>query len=183
MAGKKQAPRKTRERRPFSRPMRYDQRTLREEREYGVYWYAWLWRVLRPVTVFLCAVLIVVGLVTTGWNKVYETFLMPVDPDNTQTVRFTIESGDSISEIGENLEKAQLLRNRTVFRYLVQFLGVTDKISYGTFDLSPSMDVNAIIEELSSGSQNAERTITIIPGWTVEDICLLYTSAPPTANI
>ena len=170
MAGKKQAPRKTRERRPFSRPMRYDQRTLREEREYGVYWYAWLWRVLRPVTVFLCAVLIVVGLVTTGWNKVYETFLMPVDPDNTQTVRFTIESGDSISEIGENLEKSQLLRNRTVFRYLVQFLGVTDKISYGTFDLSPSMDVNAIIEELSSGSQNAERTITIIPGWTVEDI-------------
>ena len=170
MAGKKQAPRKTRERRPFSRPMRYDQRTLREEREYGVYWYAWLWRVLRPVTVFLCAVLIVVGLVTTGWNKVYETFLMPVDPDNTQTVRFTIESGDSISEIGENLEKAQLLRNRTVFRYLVQFLGVTDKISYGTFDLSPSMDVNAIIEELSSGSQNAERIITIIPGWTVEDI-------------
>lgn len=170
MAGKKQAPRQKRERRPFSRPMRYDQRTVREEREYGVYWYAWLWRVLRPVTVFFCAVLIVIGLVTMGWNSVYEAFLMPVDPENTQTVRFTIESGDSISEIGENLEKAQLLRNRTVFRYLVQFLGVTDKISYGTFDLSPSMDVNAIIDELSSGSQNAERTITIIPGWTVEDI-------------
>ena len=170
MAGKKQAPRQKRERRPFSRPMRYDQRTVREEREYGVYWYAWLWRVLRPVTVFFCAVLIVIGLVTMGWNSVYEAFLMPVDPENTQTVRFTIESGDSISEIGENLEEAQLLRNRTVFRYLVQFLGVTDKISYGTFDLSPSMDVNAIIDELSSGSQNAERTITIIPGWTVEDI-------------
>ena len=170
MAGKKQAPREKRERRPFSRPMRYDQRTLREEREYGLYWYAWLWHILRPVTVFLCAVLIVVGLVTMGWNRVYETFLMPVDPNNTQTVRFTIESGDSISEIGENLENAQLLRNRTVFRYLVQFMGVTDKISYGAFDLSPSMDVNAIITELSSGSQNAERTITIIPGWTVEDI-------------
>ena len=170
MAGKKQAPREKRERRPFSRPMRYDQRTLREEREYGLYWYAWLWHILRPVTVFLCAVLIVVGLVTMGWNRVYETFLMPVDPNNTQTVRFTIESGDSISEIGEKLENAQLLRNRTVFRYLVQFMGVTDKISYGTFDLSPSMDVNAIIKELSSGSQNAERTITIIPGWTVEDI-------------
>ena len=170
MAGKKQAPRQEREQRPFSRPMRYDQRTVREEREYGVYWYAWLWRVLRPVTVFFCAVLIVIGLVTMGWNSVYEAFLMPVDPENTQTVRFTIESGDSISEIGENLEEAQLLRNHTVFRYLVQFLGVTDKISYGTFDLSPSMDVNAIIDELSSGSQNAERTITIIPGWTVEDI-------------
>ncbi len=83
MAGKKQAPREKRERRPFSRPMRYDQRTLREEREYGLYWYAWLWHILRPVTVFLCAVLIVVGLVTMGWNRVYETFLMPVDPNNT----------------------------------------------------------------------------------------------------
>ena len=167
---KKDARRAPARKKSFSRPMRYDQRTVRREREYGMYWYAWLWHILRPVTVFLCAVLIVVGLVTMGWNRVYETFLMPVDPNNTQTVRFTIESGDSISEIGENLENAQLLRNRTVFRYLVQFLGVTDKISYGTFDLSPSMDVNAIIEELSSGSQNAERTITIIPGWTVEDI-------------
>ena len=170
MAGKKKTPRPQRQRRPFSRPMRYDARTVREEREYGVYWYSWLWQILRPVLVFLCAVLIVIGLVTTGWNKVYETFLMPVDPDNTETVRFTIESGDSISTIGENLEEANLLRNRTVFRYLVQFLGVTDQISYGTFELSPSMDVNAIIEALSSGSQNAERTITIIPGWTVEDI-------------
>ncbi len=98
MAGKKKTPRPQRQRRPFSRPMRYDARTVREEREYGVYWYSWLWQILRPVLVFLCAVLIVIGLVTTGWNKVYETFLMPVDPDNTETVRFTIESGDSISD-------------------------------------------------------------------------------------
>ena len=34
MAGKKQAPRQERERRPFSRPMRYDQRTGRELEEY-----------------------------------------------------------------------------------------------------------------------------------------------------
>ncbi len=170
MANKKQARRPAPRRRPFSRPMRYDQQTLREEREYGVFWYAWLWRILRPVLIFLCAVLIVIGLVTTGWNKINEAFFMPVDPNDTQTVRFTIESGESISEIGQSLEDAHLLRNSTVFRYMVQFLGVTGEISYGTYDLSPSMSVNDIIAELSSGSQNAERTITIIPGWTVEDI-------------
>ena len=32
------------------------------------------------------------------------------------------------------------------------------------------MDVYEIVDELSSGSQTNERTITIIPGWTVEDI-------------
>ena len=37
MAGKKKTPRPQRQRRPFSRPMRYDARTVREEREYGVY--------------------------------------------------------------------------------------------------------------------------------------------------
>ena len=180
---KKDARRAPARKKSFSRPMRYDQRTVRREREYGMYWYAWLWRVLRPVCIFLCALLIVIGLVTTGWNKVYETYLMPVDPDNTQTVRFTIESGDTISKIGTNLEEAQLLRNSTVFRYLVQFMGVTDQISYGTYDLSPSMDVNAIIAELSSGSQNAERTITIIPGWTVEDIAdYLYSEGAITSR-
>ena len=171
MAGKKHTvPRDPSRKRPFSRPMRYDQRTLHKEREYGVYWYAWLWRVLRPLTAFFCAVLIVIGIVTMGWNRVYEAFLMPVDPESTETVQFTIESGDSISRIGTNLERENLLRNSTVFRYLVQFTGVTDEISYGTYELSPSMDVSAIINELTSGSQNAERTITIIPGWTVEDI-------------
>ena len=180
---KKDARRAPARKKSFSRPMRYDQRTLHKEREYGVYWYAWLWRVLRPLTAFFCAVLIVIGIVTMGWNRVYETFLMPVDPNNTQTVRFTIESGDTISKIGTNLEEAQLLRNSTVFRYLVQFMGVTDQISYGTYDLSPSMDVNAIIAELSSGSQNAERTITIIPGWTVEDIAdYLYSEGAITSR-
>ena len=157
-------------RRPFYQPQRYDQRALRDEREYGVYWYAWLWRVLRPVMIFLSALLIVIGMVTMAWDKAYENYLMPVDPANTGIVRFTIESGKSVSEIGQELVKAKLLRNETVFKYLVQFKGVTNLISYGTYNLSPSMDVNAIIAELSSGSQNTERTITIIPGWTVEKI-------------
>ncbi|NLF28408.1 MAG: endolytic transglycosylase MltG, partial [Clostridiales bacterium] len=156
--------------RAFYRPERYDQKALRDEREYGVFWYAWLWRALRPVMIFLCALLIVIGLVTMTWDEAYENYLMPVDPNNQQVVRFTIESGTSVSEIGAALVKAKLLRNETVFKYLVQFKGVTNLISYGTYNLSPSMDANAIIAELSSGSQNTERTITIIPGWTVEKI-------------
>ena len=32
------------------------------------------------------------------------------------------------------------------------------------------MTVSQIIEELTSGSQTNERTITIVPGWTCEDI-------------
>ena len=152
------------------RPERYSKRTLHDDREYGFFWYEWLWKLLRPVVVFLCSLLIVIGLVTTIWNKVDEMLFQPVEPGSTEQVQFVIESGDSITTIGEKLEESELLRNKSVFKYIVQFKGLTSAISYGTYELSPGMDVYEIVDELSSGSQTNERTITIIPGWTVEDI-------------
>ena len=152
------------------RPERYSKRTLHDDREYGFFWYEWLWKLLRPVVVFLCSLLIVIGLVTTIWNKVDEMLFQPVEPGSTERVQFVIESGDSVTTIGEKLEESELLRNKSVFKYIVQFKGLTSAISYGTYELSPGMDVYEIVDELSSGSQTNERTITIIPGWTVEDI-------------
>ena len=58
---------------------RYSTRALHEEREYGLFWYAWLWKILRPVLIFFCSVLIVVGMVTVGYNKVYGMFLAPTE--------------------------------------------------------------------------------------------------------
>lgn len=157
-------------RRSMYQPESYSKRTLHDDREYGFFWYEWLWKILRPVVVFLCSLLIVIGLVTTLWNKVNEMLFDPVEPGNNTTVQFVIESGDSITTIGENLVEQKLLRNATVFKYIIQFQGLTNSISYGTYELAPGMGVNEIIAEISSGSQTNERTITIIPGWTVENI-------------
>ncbi|MGI6238180.1 MAG: endolytic transglycosylase MltG [Christensenellales bacterium] len=152
------------------RPERYNTRTLHKEREYGFYWYEWLWKALRPVLVFLCSLLIVVGLITSVWNRVDESFLKPVEPGNLETVVFEITDGQTITSIGNELVKAELLRNASVFKYIVQFKGLTSAISYGSYNLSKGMDVNEIISEISSGSQTNERTITIVPGWTIEDV-------------
>ena len=146
---------------------RYDTQTLHEEREYGLFWYAWLWKLLRPVLIFLCSALIVIGIVTKGYNMVYDRFLAPVNKLDANLVDFVIENGSTVSGIGDDLEKQNLLRNKTVFKYLVQFKGLTNSLSYGTYRLSPSMTVDEIITELTSGSQTNERVITIIPGWTV----------------
>ena len=155
---------------PVFQSERYNVRMLHEDREYGLYWYAWIWKIVRPVLIFMCSVLIVIGMVSTGYNFLYDTFLAPVDDSNAEVVEFTIQSGDSVSKIGSNLQKANLLRNSTVFKYMVQFEGLTNSLSYGTFKLSPSMEVSQIIDELTSGSQTNERVITIVPGWTCEDI-------------
>jgi len=149
---------------------RYTEKTLSEDREYGLYWYAWLWKAIRPCLVLLCSLVIVGGLVSTGWNKVYGEFLSPVDETATETSEFIIESGTSVSTIGKNLHEQGFLRNRGIFKYIIQFRGLTSSIQYGSYQISPAMNVMEIIDVLSSGSVTTERTITIIPGWTIEDI-------------
>ncbi len=148
----------------------YNQRTLHRDREYGFFWYSWLWHLLRPVLVFLCSLIVVLGIVASGWQFVYSQFFMPVNPSDTVVREFVIEKGSSIATIGNNLYKEKLIRNKGIFKYIIQFQGLTSKIQYGSYPLSSSMDINQIISMLTSGTETTERTITIIPGWTVEDI-------------
>ncbi len=155
---------------PVIKSEKYSIKALHEDREYGLYWYAWIWKILRPVLIFICSALMVIGMVSVGYNRVYDHYLAPVAADTSETVSFKIEKGESVSVIAKRLEEAHLLRNHSVFKYMVQFQGLTNMLSYGTFNLSPGMNVNQIIAELTSGSQTNERTITIVPGWTCENI-------------
>lgn len=158
------------QRKPVFQSEKYSIRALHEDREYGVYWYAWLWKLVRPVLIFLCSVLMVVGMVSVGYDRLYGMFLAPVLADSAEVVTFQIEKGETVTQIGQRLQDANLLRDRRVFKYMVQFKGLTNDLSYGTFKLSPGMSVDQIIDELTSGSQASERVITIVPGWTCEDI-------------
>ena len=153
-------------RRPAIQSEKYSIRALHEDREYGLYWYAWLWKLLRPVLIFLCSVLMVIGMVSVGYDRIYGAFFAPVTRDSVEVVDFQIDSGETVTQIGQRLEDAKLLRDRRVFKYMVQFRGLTNALSYGVFRLSPSMNVDEIITELTSGSQTNERVITIVPGWT-----------------
>lgn len=42
---------KTKKRPNAYQPERYNKHTLHDDREYGFFWYEWLWRILRPVLV------------------------------------------------------------------------------------------------------------------------------------
>ena len=157
-------------RKPVFQSEKYSIRSLHEDREYGVYWYAWLWKLVRPLLIFLCSVLMVVGIVSVGYDRVYGAFFAPVEPGNAEVVSFQIDSGETVTQIGTRLKEAKLLRDARVFKYMVQLKGLTNSMSYGVFKLSPGMNVDQIIDELASGSQTNERVITIVPGWTCEDI-------------
>ena len=40
----------------------YTYRSMRDEREYGLYWYSGLWHILRPVLVGLTVLVLVIGI-------------------------------------------------------------------------------------------------------------------------
>ena len=149
----------------------YTPEKLRKEREYGLFWYSWLWNILRPVMLALCVLLVVAGVTMAGWNWVDRHFFAPVDgSDHTETL-FVVSSGNSLTRVANNLENAGLIQNRTVFKYYADFLGYGQKIQAGEYKVSRSMSMRDIMELLTTGDGNPiTRNITIIPGWTVRDI-------------
>ena len=147
------------------------ERQWHEERRYGFYWYDWIWRVLRPLMVFAASFVIVCGLIYTGWQRLHAMFLAPVDAADSQTVSFEVASGSSLSAVSRKLEDAGLIHNHTVFKYMADFMGMGQKIQSGDYELSRSMSATQILDQLVSGDgKPLTTTITIIPGWTVEDV-------------
>ena len=149
----------------------YTPEQLRKEREYGLFWYSWLWTALRPAAVALCVFVVVAGVAMGVWNWADRHFLAPVDAGDASEVTFVVASGSSLTRVANNLEEAGLIHNRTVFKYYADFLGYGQKIQSGEYKVSRSMSMRAIMELLTTGDGNPiTRTITVIPGWTVEDI-------------
>ncbi len=149
----------------------YTREELHKEREFGPFWYSWLWHILRPVLIALCVVLIVTGVVMGAVNYINRSFFAPVNESDTESVVFEVAGGSSLTRVANNLESQNLIRNRSVFKYYADFLGYGQKIQSGEYVLSRSMDMKEILNTLTTGDgKPIVRTITIIPGWTVENI-------------
>ena len=148
----------------------YTYRSMRDEREYGLYWYSGLWHILRPILVGLTVLVLVIGIGMTVWNKVYGSFLAPVDLEDTQEYSFDINSGDSLNKVATNLENAGLIRSKSVFKYYCDFAGMSQKIQVGSYSLKKDMTMTEIADRLTTGDGNPiVRNITLIPGETVEE--------------
>ena len=148
-----------------------DEQELHEQRRYGFFWYDWLWRVIRPILVFAASFVIVCGLIYTGYQKIGSMFFDAVDAQDATVVEFEVAPGSSLSGVARKLEEAGLIHNHTVFKYMADFMGMGQKIQSGDYALSRSMSSTEILNQLVSGDgKPLTMNITIIPGWTVEDV-------------
>jgi len=148
----------------------YTYRSVRDEREYGAYWYSGLWRILRPILVCLTVAVIVTGIVIGVANKLYADYAGPVDENDTTGVTFEVTSGQNLTRISANLEAAGLIHSKTVFKYYCDFAGMSQKLQTGTYVLNKAMNITEIADQLTTGDgKPIVRNITLIPGETVEE--------------
>ena len=145
-------------------------RSVRDEREYGLYWYSGLWHIIRPILVGLTVLVLVIGIGMTVWNKLYGSFLAPVDEADPEEYTFQISSGESLNRVATNLENEGLIRNKSLFKYYCDFAGMGQKIQVGSYTMTKGMQMTEIADLLTTGDGNPlVRNITLIPGETIED--------------
>ncbi len=132
---------------------------------------AGLWKIIRSVLMFFCALLLLYGVLRFAVSSIKEKWVDPVDISDNSEVSFVVNSGDSLSRVSTNLEKQKLIRSSSFFKYFADFKGFGQKIQAGEYKLKRSMTLDDILDSLSSGDgKPIVRDITVIPGWTVEDI-------------
>jgi UPF0755 protein len=82
---------------------------------------------------------------------------------------FSVEKGQGLFEIGENLEKEGLIKSKFFFDFYVILIGKERNLQAGKYLLSPSMNVSQIAQEIISGDI-AKMKVTIPEGFTVKEI-------------
>lgn len=102
------------------------------------------------------------------------TLFLPVS-SNPNPVAFMINKGASVSQIGNNLEKARLIKNAIVFKFYIQLTNSQNKIPAGEFQLSPNLGLIDLVEKLKKGP--SEIWVTIPEGMRREEIATKYISA------
>jgi len=99
------------------------------------------------------------------WQGIY----LPKNPRQTENELFLVEEGQNLFQIGENLEREGLIKNRFLFNFYVFIRSAQRRLQAGEYLLSPKMSILEIGEKIVSGEVVKEE-ITIIEGWNLRDI-------------
>lgn len=118
------------------------------------------------ITVLLLILLILLGGGAWWWNDAVSA----LDPEDTSQKIFVISPGENVRAVASRLRNEGFIKDQIGFFLTVRLKGFDEKIQAGDFRLSPSMDIEAILEELTHGTLDV--WVTTLEGWRVEEIAM-----------
>ncbi len=119
---------------------------------------------MKRLTVGLLALIILGVLTFTYWSYGNKSASLA---DRSQKI-FVIQKGESVREIGNNLKSEGLIKDPIIFFIYIKLKGQDRNIQAGDYRLSPSMNLETIIDELNHGT--LDRWITVPEGYRAEEI-------------
>jgi UPF0755 protein len=130
-----------------------------KRRRFGIPWRV-IWILGALIVIAIAGVLIT--------HHIYNNDLKAVGVSQKSQV-FTVNSGSSVKEISDDLEKAHLIRSAWAFQLYVHSKELSSKLQAGTYAFSPSDDTPTIVSILTKGRVSTE-LVTIYPGERIDQI-------------
>ena len=131
---------------------------------------AWYVAARALLTLLLALVLVGYGAYRVG-NMAYQRVLTPISATNNAPVAVHIPSGTSLTGIATILEDNELIRNRTIFKLVINFFDNAGKLKAGDYTLNRTMSMDDIMDELTRGMPPREEVqFTLREGLTVEQV-------------
>lgn len=124
------------------------------------------------LTIVFVTLLLLSVVGATGYQYVMES-LKPLDPNRQELIEVEIPMDTSSRGIADILEREQIIKDATVFRYYLRAKD-TPEFQAGFYQLSPAMNHDEIIAALESGGTNVpvseDHKILVKEGATLEEI-------------
>jgi len=115
------------------------------------------------------AVVAHLGLATRISSTLAEADDRPIDDDPTPVV-FSVRPGATAAEVGEDLQRAGLIRSATTFRVLAGVNNAGTHLQVGEYELRRDMSVSDVLQVLASGRTVRNGLVTVPEGWRAEEI-------------
>lgn len=120
-----------------------------------------VWVVL--ITLFIAGV---AGIIVV--QHIYNEELKPVN-NSQQTQIFTVQEGDSVKQIGDQLAKRHLIRSAWAFELYAHSEELSSQLQAGVYALSPSQSTQQIVSTMTKGKVET-KLVTILPGKRIDQI-------------
>lgn len=140
-------------------------------------------RVPRRIWWLLAALLVLAVAGTIIASHKYYGYLQPVSNNQTSQI-FIVKKNSSVKQIADSLQNVHLIRSSWAFQLYVQRKDRADQLQAGTYALSPSDGIPAIVTTLTNGRVTT-KLVTILPGRRIDQVRADLINAgfsPPTVD-
>ncbi|HHX58181.1 MAG TPA: endolytic transglycosylase MltG [Candidatus Moranbacteria bacterium] len=113
--------------------------------------------------VLLVGLLVFLWVAFFVWWKTEREAFNSVASNSNIIVDFEAREGDGSTEVGEELQKAGLIKHRWYFYYYVWKTKTDSKLQAGTYELSPNMKIEEIVNKMTRGEVKLKTVKLVVP--------------------